>query len=85
MTFETELEKLNSILERAKGAGIDVSTLETRLDRALLLVEEVKQAVRSGELEDAREQLFQLKDIVVALRTDIGNLIDLGLGQRGRD
>jgi len=85
LTFETELEKLNSILERAKGAGIDVSRLEARLDRALLLVEEVKQAVRSGELEDAREQLFQLKDIVVALRTDIGNLIDLGLGQRGRD
>lgn len=85
LTVETELEKLNSILERAKGADIDVSSLEARVERALRLVEEVKQAARSGELAEAREHLFQLKEILGALRTDIGNLIDLGLDQRGMD
>lgn len=82
LTVETELEKLNSILERAKGADVDVSSLEARVERALRLVEEVKQAARSGELAEAREHLFQLKEILGALRTDIGNLIDLGLDQR---
>ena len=85
LTVETELEKLNSILERAKGADIDVSSLEARVERALRLVEEVKQAARSGELAEAREHLFQLKEILGALRSDIGNLIDLGLDQRGMD
>ena len=85
LTVETELEKLNSILERAKGADIDVSSLEARVERALRLVEEVKQAARSGELAEAREHLFQLKEILGALRTDIGNLIDLGLDQRRMD
>ena len=85
LTVETELEKLNSILERAKGADIDVSSLEARVERALRLVEEVKQAARSGELAEAREHSFQLKEILGALRTDIGNLIDLGLDQRGMD
>jgi len=85
LTVETELEKLNSILERAKGADVDVSSLEARVERALRLVEEVKQAARSGELAEAREHLFQLKEILGALRTDIGNLIDLGLDQRGMD
>lgn len=85
LTVETELEKLNSILERAKGADIDVSSLEARVEHALRLVEEVKQAARSGELAEAREHSFQLKEILGGLRTDIGNLIDLGLDQRGMD
>ena len=85
LTVETELEKLNSILQRAKGADIDVSSLEARVERALRLVEEVKQAARSGELAEAREHSFQLKEILGGLRTDVGNLIDLGLDQRGMD
>ena len=85
LTVETELEKLNSFLDRAKGADIDVSSLDARVEHALLLVEEVKQAARSGELEKAREHSLQLKEILGGLRTDIGNLIDLGLDQRGMD
>ncbi len=85
LTVETELEKLNSFLQRAKGADIDVSSLEARVERALRLVEEVKQAARSGELAEAREHSFQLKEILGGLRTDVGNLIDLGLDQRGMD